>query len=113
MVSLSLAHYRRTRHPRSDRDQTFALLVKRNEQVYSILFYYRIFFEPYWFCFVFILFIFKVQNVGAEKDAISFLRAPTHYGKPNWKRSPFPSIVEKHPETDAGVVSLVLFYLLG
>jgi len=43
-----------------------------------------------------------VQDVGAEKDAITFLRAPTHYGKPNWDRL-FPSIVEKHPETDVGV----------
>jgi hypothetical protein len=51
----------------------------------------------------------KVQDVGAEKDAITFLRAPTHYGKPNWDRL-FPSIVEKHPETDVGVVSLVLFF---
>jgi hypothetical protein len=52
----------------------------------------------------------KVQDVGAEKDAITFLRAPTHFGKPNWDRL-FPSIVEKHPETDVGVVSPVLFYI--
>ena len=59
-----------------------------------------------------ILFFFKVQNVGAEKDAITFLRAPTHFGKPNWDRL-FPSIVEKHPDTDVGVVSPVLvFYFL-
>ena len=55
----------------------------------------------------------KVQDVGAEKDAITSLRAPTHYGRPNWDRV-FPSIVEKHRETDVGVVSpflpsLVLF----
>ncbi|KAF8812829.1 NADPH oxidase B [Phlegmacium glaucopus] len=43
-----------------------------------------------------------VQDVGAEKDAITSLRAPTHYGRPNWDRV-FPSIVEKHPETDVGV----------
>jgi hypothetical protein len=49
-------------------------------------------------------FFLKVQDVGAEKDAITFLRAPTHYGKPNWDRL-FPSIIEKHPETDVGVVS--------
>lgn len=45
-----------------------------------------------------------VQDVGAEKDAITSLRAPTHFGRPNWDRV-FPSIVEKHPETDVGVVS--------
>jgi hypothetical protein len=50
----------------------------------------------------------KVQDVGAEKDAITFLRAPTHYGKPNWDRL-FPSIVEAHPETDVGVVSPFFF----
>ncbi|KJA25251.1 hypothetical protein HYPSUDRAFT_53163 [Hypholoma sublateritium FD-334 SS-4] len=43
-----------------------------------------------------------VQDVGAEKDAITSLRAPTHFGRPNWDRV-FPSIVEKHPETDVGV----------
>jgi len=43
-----------------------------------------------------------VQDVGAEKDAVTFLRAPTHYGKPNWDRL-FPSIVEAHPDTDVGV----------
>lgn len=43
-----------------------------------------------------------VQDVGAEKDAITSLRAPTHYGRPNWDRV-FGSIVDKHPETDVGV----------
>jgi NADPH oxidase len=43
-----------------------------------------------------------VQDVGAEKDAITSLRAPTHFGRPNWDRV-FTSIVEKHPETDVGV----------
>jgi hypothetical protein len=43
-----------------------------------------------------------VQDVGADKDAITSLRAPTHFGRPNWDRV-FPSIVEKHPETDVGV----------
>lgn len=43
-----------------------------------------------------------VQDVGAEKDAITSLRAPTHFGRPNWDRI-FPSISEKHPETDVGV----------
>jgi Ferric reductase NAD binding domain len=43
-----------------------------------------------------------VQDVGADKDAITSLRAPTHFGRPNWDRV-FPSIAEKHPETDVGV----------
>jgi NADPH oxidase len=43
-----------------------------------------------------------VQDVGAEKDAITSLRAPTHFGRPNWDRV-FPSIAEKHPESDVGV----------
>jgi NADPH oxidase len=43
-----------------------------------------------------------VQDVGAEKDTITSLRAPTHYGRPNWDRV-FHSIVEKHRETDVGV----------
>jgi len=42
--------------------------------------------------------------VGAEKDAITSLRAPTHFGRPNWDRV-FPSIAEKHPDSDVGVVS--------
>jgi hypothetical protein len=49
-----------------------------------------------------------VQDVGAEKDAITSLRAPTHFGRPNWDRV-FPAIAEKHPETDVGVVSYGLF----
>ena len=51
----------------------------------------------------------QVQDVGAEKDAITSLRAPTHYGRPNWDRV-FKSIADKHPETDAGVVSGVLLH---
>ncbi|KAF7798142.1 hypothetical protein EIP86_009358 [Pleurotus ostreatoroseus] len=43
-----------------------------------------------------------VQDVGAEKDAITSLRAPTHFGRPNWDRV-FSSIAEKHAETDVGV----------
>ena len=79
-----------------------------------ILYYYHIFFEYLGtYCIVsFSFFLFKVQDVGAEKDAITFLRAPTHYGKPNWDRL-FPSIVERHPETDVGVVSPVLFLSFG
>jgi predicted ferric reductase len=44
-----------------------------------------------------------VADVGAEKDAITSLRAPTHFGRPNWDRV-FSSITEKHPDTDVGVV---------
>jgi NADPH oxidase len=43
-----------------------------------------------------------VQDVGAEKDAITSLRAPTHFGRPNWDKV-FGSIADKHPETDVGV----------
>ncbi|KAF8452547.1 NADPH oxidase B [Boletus edulis BED1] len=43
-----------------------------------------------------------VQDVGAEKDAVTSLRAPTHYGRPNWDKA-FTSLVDKHPETDVGV----------
>ncbi|KAJ6555076.1 NADPH oxidase [Mycena vulgaris] len=43
-----------------------------------------------------------VQDVGAEKDAITSLRAPTHYGRPNWDRI-FTSLGNKHPESDIGV----------
>lgn len=43
-----------------------------------------------------------VQDVGAEKDAITNLRAPTHFGRPNWDRI-FPSIAGKHPDSDVGV----------
>ncbi|KAJ7058317.1 NADPH oxidase [Mycena amicta] len=44
----------------------------------------------------------QVHDVGAEKDAITSLRAPTHFGRPNWDRI-FSSIGEKHPESDVGV----------
>jgi NADPH oxidase len=43
-----------------------------------------------------------VQDVGAERDAITSLRAPTHFGRPNWDRV-FGSIADRHPETDVGV----------
>ncbi|KAJ7584892.1 NADPH oxidase isoform 2 [Mycena floridula] len=43
-----------------------------------------------------------VQDVGAEKDAVTSLRAPTHYGRPNWDRV-FGSLTEKHPDSDIGV----------
>lgn len=43
-----------------------------------------------------------VHDVGADRDAITSLRAPTHFGRPNWDRV-FGSIVDKHPDTDVGV----------
>ncbi|KAJ7706691.1 NADPH oxidase B [Mycena rosella] len=43
-----------------------------------------------------------VHDVGADKDAITSLRAPTHFGRPNWDRM-FSSIAQKHPESDVGV----------
>lgn len=27
-----------------------------------------------------------MQDVGADRDAITRLRAPTHFGRPNWDR---------------------------
>lgn len=53
-----------------------------------------------------------VQDVGAEKDAITSLRAPTHFGRPNWDRV-FNSLTEKHPETDVGVVSVYILEVMG
>ncbi|KAJ7080583.1 NADPH oxidase [Mycena belliarum] len=43
-----------------------------------------------------------VQDVGAEKDAVTALRAPTHYGRPNWDRI-FTALGQKHPDADVGV----------
>jgi len=43
-----------------------------------------------------------VQDVGADRDAITALRAPTHFGRPNWDRV-FSGVAEKHPDTDVGV----------
>ncbi|KAJ6537665.1 NADPH oxidase [Mycena capillaripes] len=43
-----------------------------------------------------------VHDVGAEKDAITSLRAPTHFGRPNWDKI-FTAIAQKHPESDVGV----------
>ena len=47
-------------------------------------------------------FLRQVQDVGAEKDAITSLRAPTHFGRPNWDRV-FSSLTEKHSDSDVGV----------
>ncbi|KAF7329732.1 FAD-binding FR-type domain-containing protein [Mycena kentingensis (nom. inval.)] len=44
-----------------------------------------------------------VQDVGATTDAITALRAPTHYGRPDWAKL-FKGIGERHPESDIGVV---------
>jgi NADPH oxidase len=43
-----------------------------------------------------------VQDVGAERDAITSLRAPTHFGRPNWDKV-FGGIADAHPQTDVGV----------
>jgi len=43
-----------------------------------------------------------VSDVGAERDAITSLRAPTHFGRPNWDRV-FGGLKERHAETDIGV----------
>ncbi|KAJ7729798.1 NADPH oxidase [Mycena metata] len=43
-----------------------------------------------------------VQDVGSEKDAITTLRAPTHYGRPNWDRI-YTSLGQKHPDSEIGV----------
>ncbi|GAA5884856.1 hypothetical protein JCM6882_007126 [Rhodosporidiobolus microsporus] len=41
------------------------------------------------------------NDVGGEVDALTRLRAPTHYGRPNWDRI-FSSIAASHPQTDVG-----------
>ena len=40
-----------------------------------------------------------VTDVGSDKDAISGLRAPTHYGRPNWDKI-FTGVCDKHPQTE-------------
>lgn len=40
-----------------------------------------------------------VADVGSEKDAVSGLRAPTHYGRPNWDNI-FANVRDKHPNTE-------------
>jgi len=42
------------------------------------------------------------NDVGNDRDAITRLRAPTHYGRPNWDRI-FTSIRDEHSSTDVGV----------
>ncbi|BGP13351.1 hypothetical protein JCM10213_005803 [Rhodosporidiobolus nylandii] len=41
------------------------------------------------------------HDVGGEMDALTRLKAPTHYGRPNWDRI-FSSIAASHPDTDVG-----------
>jgi len=40
-----------------------------------------------------------LEDVGNDKDAITGLRAPTHYGRPNWNTI-FGNIKDKHPNTE-------------
>ncbi|KAN0085701.1 hypothetical protein V8E55_006835 [Tylopilus felleus] len=40
----------------------------------------------------------QVQDVGAEKDAITSLCPPTHFRRSNWDKE-FTSLVDKHRET--------------
>lgn len=40
-----------------------------------------------------------LEDVGNDRDAISGLRAPTHYGRPNWDTI-FSNIKDKHPDTE-------------
>ncbi|GEM09205.1 NADPH oxidase isoform 2 [Rhodotorula toruloides] len=42
------------------------------------------------------------NDVGSDRDAITQLRAPTHYGRPNWDRI-FASIAAEHPASEVGV----------
>ncbi|GAA5864677.1 hypothetical protein JCM3774_006038 [Rhodotorula dairenensis] len=42
------------------------------------------------------------NDVGTDRDAVTGLRAPTHYGRPNWDRV-FSSIASAHPATNVGV----------
>ncbi|GAA6056169.1 hypothetical protein JCM3770_004241 [Rhodotorula araucariae] len=41
------------------------------------------------------------NDVGHEVDAVTQLRSPTHYGRPNWDRI-FASLAEQHPHTSVG-----------
>ena len=55
------------------------------------------------------LIVFRFYYIRSKDVGITFLRAPTHYGKLNWDRL-FPSIIEKGlKETDVIVVSSILF----
>ncbi|CEQ39089.1 SPOSA6832_00566 [Sporobolomyces salmonicolor] len=42
------------------------------------------------------------NEVGADRDAVTSLKAPTHYGRPNWDVL-FRSIAAAHASTDVGV----------
>jgi NADPH oxidase 2 len=43
-----------------------------------------------------------VNDAGAEVDAITGLKAPTNFGRPNWDRI-FKGLRQLHPATDVGV----------
>ncbi|CAJ0911559.1 7719_t:CDS:2 [Entrophospora sp. SA101] len=43
-----------------------------------------------------------VNDDGNVKDTITGLRAPTHYGRPNWDKI-FSKMRDQHPSTDVGV----------
>ncbi|KAJ7288772.1 NADPH oxidase [Mycena rebaudengoi] len=43
-----------------------------------------------------------VHDIGSQTDTITTLRAPTHFGRPNWDKI-FGSIGQKHSESDVGV----------
>ena len=43
-----------------------------------------------------------VSDVGGERDAVTKLRSPTHYGRPHWDRI-FQNVKDKHPDSDVGV----------
>ncbi|CAK5271852.1 unnamed protein product [Mycena citricolor] len=44
-----------------------------------------------------------VQDVGADHDAVTTLRAPTHYGRPAWSKI-FSALGQKHHGSDIGVM---------
>ena len=43
-----------------------------------------------------------LHDVQSEKDAITALRTPTQFGRPNWDKF-FGAVVSGHPDTDIGV----------
>jgi NADPH oxidase len=47
-----------------------------------------------------------VSDVGGENDTISGLRAPTHYGRPNWDQI-FSGIKDRHPDTEWVYISFL------
>ncbi|GAA94526.1 hypothetical protein E5Q_01178 [Mixia osmundae IAM 14324] len=43
-----------------------------------------------------------IADVGSERDSITGLKAPTHFGRPNWSAI-FQSLQHRHPSTEVGV----------